>query len=150
MTDLVRPTCVRARDDQRRSELKVKAAALFLLSLAALPGMAAAQPSAIHRQPLENADFPGGGLHTVVVRTTIDPAGVIAPHLHAGLEMAYVAAGTVSVTIGDAPARDVAAASAFQVPPRTRHSVRNTGETAAVVVSTYIVDPAAPLATPAP
>jgi len=139
VTDLVRPTCVRARDDQRRSELKVKAAALFLLSLAALPGMAAAQPSAIHRQPLENADFPGGGLHTVVVRTTIDPAGVIAPHLHAGLEMAY-----------DAPARDVAAASAFQVPPRTRHSVRNTGETAAVVVSTYIVDPAAPLATPAP
>jgi quercetin dioxygenase-like cupin family protein len=123
---------------------------LLALILAAVPDMVGAQTSLIHRQPLETADFPGNGLHTVVMRTTIDPAGVVAPHLHAGLEMAYVAAGTVTVTIGDAPAREVAAGGSFQVAPRTRHSVRNSGSGRAVVVSTYIVDLAAPLVTPAP
>jgi quercetin dioxygenase-like cupin family protein len=123
---------------------------LLALMLGVVPDIVGAQTPLIHRQPLETSDFPGNGLHTVVIRTTIDPAGMVAPHLHAGLEMAYVAAGTVAVTIGDAPAREVAAGGSFQVTPRTRHSVRNSGSGQAVVVSTYIVDPAAPLATPAP
>lgn len=137
-----------ARGQGRSGRMRMRP--LLALMLAVLPGMVSAQTSAIHRQPLETADFPGNGLHTVVMRTTIDPAGVIAPHIHAGLEMAYVAAGTVTVTIGDAPPREVAAGGSFQVAPRTRHSVRNSGSEPAVVVSTYIVDPAAPLATPAP
>ena len=118
--------------------------------LAAIASSASAQPGAIHRQPLQTADFPGNGLHSVMVRTTIDRGGVIAPHVHAGLELAFVASGEVEVTIAAAPARRVAAGQSFQVPPRTRHSVRNVGSHAATITSTYIVDPAAPLATPAP
>jgi quercetin dioxygenase-like cupin family protein len=122
----------------------------FALLLIAVPGAAFAQASAIHRQPLETADFPGDGLHTTTIRTTIDAGGLIAPHRHPGLELAYVAAGMVEVTIGDVSARRIAAGGAFQVAPGTRHSVRNPTGQAAVVVSTYIVDPAQPLATPMP
>ena len=123
---------------------------IFAMLLLAAPGASFGQASAIHRQPLETADFPGNGLHATTIRTTLDAGGLIAPHRHPGLELAYVAAGTVEVTIGDAPARRIAAGGSFQVAPVTRHSVRNPTGQAAVVVSTYIVDPAQPLATPMP
>jgi quercetin dioxygenase-like cupin family protein len=118
--------------------------------LAGLASVAGAQVTAIHREPLQIADFPGNGLHSVMIRTTIDPAGTVAAHIHPGLELAYVAAGVVEVTIGGTAPRRVAAGQSFQIAPRTRHIVRNAGTQAAVVVSTYIVDPAAPIATPAP
>lgn len=118
--------------------------------LVAVPAAALAQAAAIHRQPLETAEFPGGALHTLLVRTTIDAGGLVPPHVHPGLEVAYVAAGEVEVVMAGAPPRRVTAGGSFQVAPRTRHSVRNVGAGGAVVVSTYIVDPAAPLVTPAP
>ena len=123
---------------------------LRLLLLAGVASVAGAQATAIHREPLQTADFPGNGLHSVMVRTTIDPAGTVAAHTHPGLELAYVAAGAVEVTIGGAAPKQIAAGQSFQIPPRTRHVVYNSGPQAAVVVSTYIVDPAVPIATPAP
>ena len=120
------------------------------LLLAGVGSVAGAQATAIHREPMEAADFPGNGLHTIMVRTTINPAGTVAAHTHPGLELAYVTVGTVEVTIGAAAPKRVAAGQSFQIAPHTRHIVHNAGPQAAVVVSTYIVDPAAPIATPAP
>ncbi|MGI4732566.1 MAG: cupin domain-containing protein [Janthinobacterium lividum] len=127
--------------------MSVRVLSLLLASVASVAG---AQATAVRREPLQTADFPGNGLHTVIVRTTIDPAGTVAAHTHPGLELAYVAAGVVEVTIVGAAPRRVAAGQSFQIAPRTRHVVHNAGTQAAVVVSTYVVDPAAPIATPAP
>lgn len=118
--------------------------------LLAISGTAFGQASAIHRQPLQTADFPGNGLHATTIRTTLDAGGLIAPHRHPGLEIAYVAAGMVEVTIGDRQPSRITAGGSFQVTPGTRHSVRNPTGQPAVLVSTYIVDPSQPLATPVP
>jgi quercetin dioxygenase-like cupin family protein len=128
---------------------KVDKRLLMLLSLAA-SGAAFGQTTSVHRQPLETANFPGKELHTTMVRTTLDAKSLIAPHRHPGLEVAYVAVGQVEVAIGEAPERTVAAGGSFQISPGVRHKVRNNSGMAAVLVSTYIVDPVQPLASPAP
>lgn len=123
---------------------------ILVLATASLPGALGAQATAIHREPLETTDFPGHGLHTLLIRTTIDRGGVIALHVHPGQEVAYVASGAVEVVIGSVPARRVGAGQSFRVARGTPHSVRNAGAEPAVVVSTYIVDPFEPLAKPVP
>jgi quercetin dioxygenase-like cupin family protein len=110
----------------------------------------AAQPSAVHKTTLQDQPFPPPIYHSVTVRTEVDAGGLVAPHTHPGLETAYVVAGHALVTItGRAPQR-VGAGDSFAVPPRTVHSVRNVGTGPLILVSTYVVETAQPIASPAP
>jgi quercetin dioxygenase-like cupin family protein len=130
---------------RRRRWGAMAAGGLLLLAAPARP-----QADAIRREPLADVPFPGNGLHTLMIRTTLAPGGIIARHRHPGQELAYVLSGGVAVTIGAAGPRPVAAGQAFTVTPREPHLVRNPGSVPAVILSTYIVDPAEPLATPLP
>ena len=122
------------------------AAAMF--AAAALP--AAAQPSAFTKTTLQDQDFPPPIYHTVTVRTVVRHGGEVAPHTHPGVEMGLVVAGQALLTVKDQPPKSIAAGGSFAIPPRTVHSVKNTGPGELTMVSTYVVDKNQPIASPAP
>jgi quercetin dioxygenase-like cupin family protein len=120
------------------------------LALAMLATAAASQPSAVHKTTVQQQEFPGPVYHTVTVRTVVDPGGEVAPHTHPGVEMAYVVAGRGVVKIVGRPPQPLSAGGSFSVPPRTVHSVVNTGQGPLTLISTYVVDKTQPISSPAP
>lgn len=124
---------------------------LCLAAVAALSvASAAVGKETFHRTPLQKQDFPGATYQTVTVRTVIDPHGRVADHTHPGVEMGYVLSGRGVVTVrGQAPRR-LAVGDSFAMPQGTVHSVSNTGPKPLVLLSTYVVEKAKPIASPAP
>jgi quercetin dioxygenase-like cupin family protein len=122
-------------------------AALFALSLAPPAG---AQPSAVHKTTLQDTPFPPPVYHTVTVKTLVDPGGEVAPHTHPGLEMGYVLDGQATLNVSGQPLRSLGAGDSFTIPPRTVHSVQNTGPGPLTMLSTYVVELGQPIASPAP
>jgi len=133
-----------------RMHIDLRPMAVLLLLAIGKTAPALAQSNAIHRETLQTAEFPGNGFHTIVVRTTLRAAGLIAPHRHPGLEVAVVESGEVVVTLGTGAPVPRQSGMSWQVAPGLAHSVRNVGSVPAVIVSTYIVDPSQPLASPIP
>jgi quercetin dioxygenase-like cupin family protein len=118
----------------------------------AVAGLALAQmpPSPfVHKTTLQTQEFPGRGEHTVTVRTVVDTGGGVSRHTHPGIEMAYVVSGVGRVKIEGRPDQDLHEGDSFAVPPRIPHEMLNTGSGPLTVVSTYVVDPAQPIASPA-
>ena len=121
-----------------------------VLALAALAlfGPAPAQAAAVQRTTLQQQNFPTP-LHTVTVRIEIQPGGDVAPHTHPGAEMGFIVSGLAQVTIKGAAPRRLATGDSFAVPPEAIHEVKNPGSEPLVILSTYVVDPNRPLASPA-
>ena len=115
----------------------------------ALASAAGAQPNMVHKTTLQDGPFPPPHYHTVTVRTVVDRGGVVAPHTHPGIEMAYVLDGRAVLKVRGQPPRSVSAGDSFSVPPRIVHSVENTGPGALTMVSTYVVEIGQPIASPA-
>ena len=114
------------------------------------PSGAKITPVVYSERTLQTQAFPAPTYQTVTVRTVIDPGGQVAPHTHPGLEMGYVLAGQGSVTVkGQAP-RPLTVGDSFAMPQGTVHSVSNTGPEPLVLLSTYVVEKAKPIASPAP
>jgi quercetin dioxygenase-like cupin family protein len=124
---------------------------LALISMAcfAAASAAQAQPAAMHRTTLQEQAFPPPIYHTVTVKVVVDPGGLVPPHAHPGVEMAYVVEGHAVVTIAGQTPLNLSAGDSFSVPPKMVHSVRNAGPGALTLVSTYVVDKAQPLSSPA-
>ena len=122
-------------------------AALAVLSFASMAG---AQSSAVHKTTLQDRPFPAPQYHTATIRTVVDPGGQVMPHTHPGLEVGYVLDGRAVVKINGLPPLSLSAGDSFAVPPRTVHSVENTGPSALTILSTYVVDKDQPIASPAP
>jgi quercetin dioxygenase-like cupin family protein len=116
---------------------------------ALLPALASGQPTGVHKTALETSPFPGPVLHTVLVRTDVYRGGVVAPHTHPGLEVAFVVAGRAMLRVRGQPDRQVAGGGSFAIPPGAVHSVRNTGPGPLTIVSTYVVDRSKPISSPA-
>jgi quercetin dioxygenase-like cupin family protein len=129
--------------------IDMRTAAGFALALLVLAAPAGAQPSAIHKDTLQEQQFPAPTYHTVTVKTVVDHDGLVAPHTHPGVEMAYIAEGHAAVTITGRAPLSLGAGDSFSVPPETVHSVRNDGLGALTIVSTYVVEKDKPIASPA-
>jgi quercetin dioxygenase-like cupin family protein len=114
-----------------------------------LASAAGAQPDQVHKTTLEDTPFPPPVFHTVTVRTVVDPGGEVAPHTHPGLEMGYVLVGKALLNVRGQPQRSLVAGDSFSIPPRTVHSVHNTGPGALTMLSTYVVERGQPIASPA-
>ena len=125
---------------------------LVLTTLAAVTvaSAAGAQPSAVHKTTLQDQPFPPPRYHTVTVRTVGDPAGLVAPHTHPGLEIGYVLEGRAVLKVAGQPPRSLAAGDSFAIPVRTVHSVQNAGPGALTMLSTYVVERGQPIASLAP
>ena len=96
-------------------------------------------------------DVPQGDAAQVVHVVTRDiPAGGEIPwHTHPGVEIAYVESGNVELEMAGKDVLKLGPGGHFMVPRGTVHSGRNTGQAAARLVLTYVVDKDATLRMPA-
>jgi len=125
----------------------MKRAAFLILSFG-LARVAFGQASALHRSTLQELPFPAPEYHTVTTRAAVDVGGTVMPHIHPGIEMAYIASGEAELIVQGQPARALHQGDSFAIPKGTVHSVRNSGKSALVMISTYVVERGAPLASP--
>lgn len=87
------------------------------------------------------------GRDIVQVRTEI-PDGVASGwHTHPGEEIGYIVEGTVRMQVADQDTLLLHAGDGFLIPPGTPHNARDLGPGTGVMLSTYLVDPDAPLST---
>ena len=83
----------------------------------------------------------------VQVRTEI-PVGVASGwHTHPGEEIGYIVEGNVRMEIAGSEALLLDAGHGFLIPPGTPHNAHDLGPGTGVMLSTYLVDPSAPLST---
>jgi quercetin dioxygenase-like cupin family protein len=105
--------------------------------------------SAPVRTILQQSALPGGSAQTVMLGTVALKAGDEIPwHTHPGVEMGYVSAGQVTLSLAGQPDRMLAPRASFTVPRGVAHSVHATGDGALLVIS-WTIDTGAPLSTPA-
>ena len=109
-----------------------------------------AQQPGFKRVELQRHDL-GTPNHEVVVTRGEFAAGAGTPkHTHPGEEAAYILEGQVLLEIDGKPPATLKAGDVFFVPAGHVHSAKNTGQTPAKVLSTYVVEKGKPLATPLP
>jgi len=96
-------------------------------------------------------DVPQGDAAQIVHVVTRDiPAGGEIPwHTHPGVEIAYVESGQVELEMAGQAVLKLGPGGYFIVPRGTVHSGRNTGDSPARLVLTYVVDKDATLRMPA-
>jgi quercetin dioxygenase-like cupin family protein len=109
-----------------------------------------AQPSAIQRTTLQSTDFPDPNWRSTLVRVQVGMGGVVARHTHPGVEIGYIEHGEAQVAVEGRAPMTLTDGQSFLVPPETPHRVTNTGPGPLTILSTYVVDRAKPIATPAP
>ncbi len=101
----------------------------------------------LKRTELQRADSSIPGREIIQVLTEI-PAGVESGwHMHPGEEVGYILAGTVEMEIEGQETLTLNAGDPFLMPPRTPHNATDLGPDTGRMLSTYIVEPDAPLAT---
>jgi quercetin dioxygenase-like cupin family protein len=101
------------------------------------------------RTILQQSALPAGPAQTAMLGTVSLKAGEGIPwHTHSGVEMGYVSAGQVTLSLAGEPDRTVAAGASFTVPRGVAHSVHAAGDGALLVIS-WMIDAGAPLSTPA-
>jgi quercetin dioxygenase-like cupin family protein len=125
-------------------------AALTLMTAASAQTQVQAQPSAITRTTLQSHDFPGAVYRSELMRVELAKGGTVARHTHPGLELTYVQNGQALLKVAGQPDRTLKTGDSFSTTEGTPHSVTNTGPGVLTLISTYVVDKAKPLATPAP
>lgn len=100
----------------------------------------------LRRTELQHKPSSIPGRDIVQVLTEI-PAGVESGwHTHPGEEVGYILAGHVEMKIAGRDPLLLNAGDPFLMPPRTPHNARDLGPETGMMLSTYIVDPAEPLA----
>lgn len=103
----------------------------------------------LSRKVLSQTDGPAPGYVTIIAEVEISPGAVVAPHTHPGIETGYVLEGEVELPIQGAGTRNLKAGDAFQIPPGTVHGGGKASAAKVKIVSTFVVEKAKPLASPA-
>ena len=101
--------------------------------------------SGLRRTEIQRHSLSIPGRELVQVRTEI-PVGVASGwHTHPGEEVGYIVEGTVRMEVADSEALLLHAGSGFLIPPGTPHNAHDLGPGTGVMLSSYLVDPDAPL-----
>ncbi len=101
----------------------------------------------LRRTELQRAESSIPGRLIVQVLTEI-PAGLESGwHKHPGEEVGYILAGTVEMRIEGRPTLTLETGHGFLIPPNTPHNALDLGPETGQMLSTYIVEADAPLAT---
>jgi quercetin dioxygenase-like cupin family protein len=102
--------------------------------------------ASLKRTEIQRADSSIPGREIVQVRTEI-PAGVSSGwHTHPGEEVGYIVAGVVRMEIKDRATLTLQPGDGFLIPPRVPHNATDLGPDTGQMLSTYIVEVGAPLA----
>ena len=99
----------------------------------------------LRRTEIQRAALSVPNREMVQVRTEIPPGVASGWHTHPGEEIGYIVAGTVQMEIRDQPTLVLHAGEGFLIPPGTPHNALDLGPGVGVMLSTYLVDPGAPL-----
>jgi quercetin dioxygenase-like cupin family protein len=103
--------------------------------------------SGLRRTEVQHRTSSIPGRDIVQVRTEI-PDGVASGwHTHPGEEIGYIVEGTVRMEVAGEEALLLPAGTGFLIPPGTPHNAHDLGPGTGVMLSTYLVDPQAPLST---
>ncbi len=103
--------------------------------------------STLKRTEIQRGPLSSPGREMVQVRTEI-PVGVSSGwHIHPGEEVGYIIAGTVQMEIQDQPTVVLNPGDGFLIPPRVPHNATDLGPDTGQMLSTYIVEIGAPIAT---
>jgi quercetin dioxygenase-like cupin family protein len=124
------------------------ALALFAAAVACAPALADDAPAGIKRTPLQAVDFPDG-YKTVTGLAEIAPGNASGLHTHPGIETGYVLEGEVLMLVEGQPDRTLKPGDSYMIPAGAKHDVKSVGSVPAKAVSVFVVDKAAPLASPA-
>ena len=134
--------------------MKTMVAASLCATMASLcaaePGLSktgSAKISGLKKSTLQRIDYPPPHDATLMIKTVVRHSGIVPPHVHPGVEMGYVLEGSCLVRIAGRTNRRYSAGGSFVIPPRTVHSVVNTGDGRLVVLTTYVVDRRKPIIT---
>lgn len=107
-----------------------------------------AQQLQVQRTDLVKSDISVAGKEVVQVRVDFDPGVFAVSHKHPGEEIAFVIEGTLEYELeGHKPVTLTAGQSLF-IPSGTPHSARNTSDSKASELATYIVSKGAALVEP--
>ena len=103
--------------------------------------------SGLRRTEVQHRTSSIPGRDIVQVRTEI-PDGVASGwHTHPGEEVGYIVEGTVRMEVAGEEPLLLPAGTGFLIPPGTPHDAHDLGPGTGVMLSTYLVDPEAPLST---
>lgn len=122
---------------------------LVLTAAAGTLAVAAVAQDAIVRAPLQKSDYPGTAHVSHLMKVTVAPGGVVAPHTHPGIEMGYVVAGEAVMSIAGQPDRTIKAGDSYLVPAGVVHSAKSTGSVPIEIIGTFVVEKGKPLASAA-
>jgi quercetin dioxygenase-like cupin family protein len=152
MTD-IEPAATLAAPRQRRMTRRLFATCVVCAGagFAATPAAAQGAPPSggLSRKVLSQTDGPAPGYVTIIAEVEISPGAVVAPHTHPGIETGYVLEGEVELPIQGVGTRNLKPGDAFQVPPGTVHGGGKASAGKVRIVSTFVVEKAKPLASPA-
>ena len=121
----------------------------FILASMLLAGTPGQDSPALPPPPDLHFDVPAGGApQQVQLRgINLEPGQTIPLHVHPGVEMAYVVAGTIRFRMGSETLVKHAGDSTL-VPRGTPHAATNVGQEPARVVSAFVIDRGAALRVP--
>lgn len=124
---------------------RVLAVAVSMLFSSAVLAQAGAPPIADLDVPRDK-----GTQHVTTLVREFPVGGSSGWHTHAGVEIAYLIAGEMTLEQQGQATRVLHAGDSFMVPRGVAHNGANIGKTPARLVITYVVDKDAPLRTPVP
>lgn len=104
---------------------------------------------AFKRTVLQKVEFPGDKYASVLVQVDVNATGLIARHIHPGIEMTYVVKGEGDLLVEGQPLRHLKVGDSFNIPPGVPHSLQN-GSEPLVLVANFVVEKDKPLSSPAP
>src|ERR1700722_14995125 len=86
---------------------------------------AQAQAPGFSRKILQKTEYPGDRYVTVLAEVEVEPNVLIPRHTHPGVESAYLAAGSGTLSVKGQPDRVINAGEGFHIPPEVPYSLRN-------------------------
>lgn len=120
----------------------------FVATEASAQGAPAAS-TGITRKVLSQTDGPAPGYVTIIAEVEIAAGVVAGRHTHPGIETGYILEGSFDLPIQGRPTLSLKPGDAFQVPPETAHAGGPASASKIRLISTFVVEKAKPLATPA-
>lgn len=129
----------------KRKNFGLKAITILGFVAMLITSSVSAQQSGIKRTDLQRHDLSIVERETVQARIDFDPHTAFGKHSHPGEEIIYVLEGSLEYQINDEPAVTLQAGEVLFIPAGTIHSAKNTTNSKASELATYIVEQGKPV-----
>lgn len=122
----------------------------IILGSTSVTGDVFAQDPDIKRMVLQRTDVPDTIYECVLGLAELAPGISIGRHTHQGVEVGYVAAGMLELTVEGQKTFTLRAGDSYTIQAGKIHDAKNTGSSIAKAMATWVVEKGKPLSQPAP